>query len=68
MPQRDEEAFAFIDNPARRTYHAMAAHMDGRVGEMVALLRRKGMFDDALIVFSAGAAAQRSSLASRRLC
>ena len=35
---------------------------------LTGVTKRKGMFDDALIVFSAGAAAQRSSPAPRRLC
>jgi len=53
VPEADEEVFAFIDYQPRRVYHAMVAHMDSKIGEMVSLLRHQGMYDTTLIAFSA---------------
>jgi arylsulfatase A-like enzyme len=53
VPRADEDAFAFIDQPQRRTYAAMVAHMDGRVGRLTSLLQRKGMLENSFVVFCA---------------
>eukprot|EP00937_MAST-01D_sp_MAST-1D-sp2_P005930 g5930.t1 len=53
VPKNYEDMFGFIDNDARRTYHAMVHYMDDKIGELVALLKRyEGEWENTLLVFS----------------
>ena len=53
VPRSHYDKFGFIPDRARRTYLAMINYLDDLVGDIVARLKRKGMWDNTLIVFSA---------------
>ena len=55
VPETYFDQFAFINNTGRQTYHAMVHFLDDKVGQLLALLHAKDMYDETLIVFSAGA-------------
>lgn len=52
MAQKYIDEFSFIDDKYRQAYHAMVKHMDEHVGELVALLQKKAMYDNTLIAMS----------------
>lgn len=52
VPPEAEAAFAHIADDARRKYAAMLAYLDRHVGLLVGAMRRKGMWDDTLVVFT----------------
>eukprot|EP00051_Salpingoeca_urceolata_P028419 m.486761 g.486761 ORF g.486761 m.486761 type:complete len:573 (-) comp24586_c0_seq1:69-1787(-) len=52
VPQAALDKFMHIGNPSRRIYHAMVYYLDTMIGDVVALLQAKGLFQDTLIVFS----------------
>jgi len=57
VPQEYADRFAFIaptDKPRhqRQVYHAMVSFADDIVGNLTAAFKRKGMWDDTLVVFS----------------
>ena len=47
-----KDAFAFIDDRYRQVYHAMVKHLDDDVGQLVAKLEMKNMWDNTLIAMS----------------
>ena len=58
VPTEYHKRFAFIENSTagdfeghRQTYHAMVNYMDMVIGELVALLKQKGMWDNTVIFF-----------------
>lgn len=53
VPKADYDAFSAVDFAPRRTYAAMVSHMDGLIGRMVSLLRKRQMLDTSLLIFSA---------------
>lgn len=54
VPQAYLDKFSFItDSETRQKYHAMVYYMDEVVGNVTAILRSKGMWDNTLIVSSA---------------
>ena len=52
VPQAYLDKFAFIDVPVRRFYSAMTNFIDDRVGEVVAALKAKGLWDNLLFAMS----------------
>mmetsp|Transcript_31017 Transcript_31017/g.78481 ORF Transcript_31017/g.78481 Transcript_31017/m.78481 type:complete len:544 (+) Transcript_31017:82-1713(+) len=52
VPKAWEDKFSFLENPYRRKYAAMASYMDGVMGQIVAKLQAKGMWENTLIVVS----------------
>ena len=52
VPKATLDRFSFIDWQARKTYHALVAHLDGLVGELITTLKDTAMYDDTLLVFS----------------
>jgi len=52
VPQSYVDQFAFVDNPYRKVYHAMVKHLDDDVGTVVDELKRKGMWNNTLLVMS----------------
>lgn len=48
VPQAYLDRFAFIEQPQRRIYAAIVAHVDDTVANVTALLRQKGMWDELL--------------------
>ncbi|CAK0827737.1 unnamed protein product [Prorocentrum cordatum] len=51
VPREYLQKFAFIENSNRRHLHAMVNYMDDVVGEVVALLKTRGLWANALVVF-----------------
>jgi arylsulfatase A-like enzyme len=51
-PGRYLDAYKEIANKRRRTYAAMVACLDDAVGSVVAALKKRGMLDDTLLIFS----------------
>ena len=52
VPQNYENMFSFIDDHDRRIYHAMVKYLDDIVGELIELLKSKGIWDNLLFVTS----------------
>ena len=52
VPKRYLERFNFIDYYLRQIYHAMVTYVDDVVGEVVAALKQKGLWDNLLLVTS----------------
>uniref|UniRef100_A0A7S2RQN2 Sulfatase N-terminal domain-containing protein n=1 Tax=Mucochytrium quahogii TaxID=96639 RepID=A0A7S2RQN2_9STRA len=52
IPEENERRFSFIKDQDRRKYAAMVEYMDHSLGEMVAALQRKGMWDNTLLILS----------------
>eukprot|EP01006_Ploeotia_vitrea_P023287 TRINITY_DN55727_c0_g1_i1.p1 TRINITY_DN55727_c0_g1~~TRINITY_DN55727_c0_g1_i1.p1 ORF type:complete len:547 (-),score=22.30 TRINITY_DN55727_c0_g1_i1:33-1673(-) len=52
VPQAYVDRFSFIADHSRRMYHAMVNWMDDAIGDIVTLLKKVGMYDSTLIVFS----------------
>lgn len=52
VPKDYENMFSFIDDHDRRIYHAMVKYLDDLVGELVVLLKSKGIWDNLLFVTS----------------
>ena len=52
VPEAWNQTYSFIDNPNRRTYHAMVGYLDGVVGELVAAFQKKGLWENTLMVFT----------------
>ena len=52
VPQNYENMFSFIDDHDRRIYHAMVKYLDDLVGELIELLKSKGIWDNLLFVTS----------------
>ena len=53
VPQKYVDKFSFINNTYRRLNHAMGNLMDENVGKVIDLLKKRGIYDNALIVFHA---------------
>jgi len=53
VPDEFLTKFYFIDVRARHFYQAMVNYMDTAIGNVVAALKSKGLYDNTLIVFSA---------------
>ncbi|CAJ1417747.1 unnamed protein product, partial [Effrenium voratum] len=51
VPKAYEDRFAFIKDRHRRMMRAMVSFMDEEIGEMVKLLKERGMWEDTLVVF-----------------
>lgn len=51
VPHAYEQKFSFIRDKYRRLNHAMANYMDDEVGEVIALLKDRGIWNDTLVVF-----------------
>jgi len=51
VPQAYMDKFSFIDNSYRRLNHAMGNYMDNQVGEVIALMKTRGMWENSLVVF-----------------
>ena len=52
VPERYHQKFSFIDDHDRQYYHAMVNYLDDVVGELVAALKSRGMWDNLLFVTS----------------
>ena len=52
VPDSYLNKFNYIDEPFRQIYHAMVNYLDDVVGEIVAALKNKGLWDDLLFVVS----------------
>jgi arylsulfatase A-like enzyme len=51
-PQASLDQFAHVEDWRRRRYLALVHYIDGAVGEVVAALKVKGMWEDTLVVMS----------------
>jgi len=65
VPKEIERLFDFIDWEPRRLYAAMAYYLDTMIGQVVTSLKRKGLYENTLIVFSSdnGGAVYRNGTA-----
>lgn len=52
MLRRPEADWSFFEN-ALRHYYACASHIDAQIGRLIAYLKEKGLYEDAVIIFSA---------------
>ena len=52
FPDRYQQKFSFINVSSRQYYHAMVNYLDDVVGEIVAALKSRGMWDNLLFVTS----------------
>ena len=52
VPEQYLQKFSFIDDQDRQYYHAMVNYLDDVVGELVAALKSRGMWDNLLFVTS----------------
>lgn len=52
VPPEWEQKFNFLTNKYRRKYAAMVAYMDDALGQIVAKLKKKGMWEETLMVVS----------------
>ena len=52
VPDRYAEKFDFIDDHGRQFYHAMVKYLDDVVGNFTAALKKRGMWDNLLLVTS----------------
>jgi len=52
IPEAWEQKFSFLTNPYRRKYAAMTSYMDNVMGQIVAKLKAKGMWENTLLVAS----------------
>lgn len=50
LPKPDVDRFAFVPE-ARRIYHATVARMDAAIGDLVATMRERHMWEQSLLVF-----------------
>jgi len=51
VPQKYLDKFSFIKNSYRQLNHAMSNYMDEQLGEVIALLKQREIWDNALVVF-----------------
>ena len=51
-PDRYIAPYRWVENPGRRNISAMVTVLDESVGNVTAALKRHGMWDDTLLVFS----------------
>lgn len=51
VPDKYLQRFSFIQNTQRRHLHAMVNYMDEELGEVIALLKERGIWDNAVVVF-----------------
>lgn len=51
IPEAYEKKFSFIKEKHRRLMHAMVNFMDDEIGEVVDLLKERGMWNNSLVVF-----------------
>merc|ERR1719221_2341969 len=51
VPNSYLEKFAFVHKTSRRYLNAMVNYMDDEVGEVVTLLKERGIWDNAIVVF-----------------
>jgi arylsulfatase A-like enzyme len=61
-PQEYLDKYKTISDPARRTYAAQITAMDDEIGKVVAALERRGMRQNALIIFHSDNGGTRSSI------
>ena len=52
VPDRYVNMFSFINDHDRQYYHAMTKYLDDFVGELVSVLKEKGLWDNLLLVTS----------------
>ena len=52
VPECYVDKFSFIDNDYRKYYQAMTNYLDDVVGELVSLLKEKGLWNNLLLVIS----------------
>ena len=52
VPDNYAKKFNFIDNQKRQIYHAMVTYLDDVVGNMTEILKRRGFWDNLLLVVS----------------
>ena len=52
VPEKYLNMFSFIDDHDRQFYHAMVTYLDDVVGDLVAALQKRGMWDNLLFVSS----------------
>lgn len=52
VPETYWDSYDFIDQPSRRTYHALVTFMDEMIGNVTNALKDKGMWENTLVVFS----------------
>ena len=53
VPDRYVQKFSFIDDQNRQYYHAMVKYLDDVVGNLTTALKRRGMWDNLLLVTTA---------------
>lgn len=53
VPQKQLDHFAFINNTARRIYHAMVYYIDEAIGNITQELKSSGKWDNTLMVVHA---------------
>ena len=53
MPQQYLDRFSFINDTARRIYHAMVFFVDEAIGNVTQTLKSRGLWPDTLVVVHA---------------
>ena len=54
VPKQYEDMYSHIENRDRRIYSGMVTALDDAIDEVVTALKDSGMYDNTIIVFSAG--------------